>query len=101
MDNIHTKLNRIEQQQLEQDSKNLMQELYDKRLNLLIHGLEENIKTDWETHESCRHVWSSGQSAGLVINTVSVQNPLAPLCCVLGKDTLRHILLLGGPGKQF
>ena len=52
IDNIHIKLNRIEQQQLEQESKNLMQESYDKRLNLLIHGLEESNKTDWETRES-------------------------------------------------
>ena len=51
IDNIHTKLNRIEQQQLEQESKNLMQESYDKRLNVLIHGLEESNKTDWETRE--------------------------------------------------
>ena len=29
-----------------------MQESYDKRLNLLIHGLEESKKTYWETHES-------------------------------------------------
>ena len=41
------------------------------------------------------------KGAGLVTNTVSVQNPLAPFCCVLGKDTLRHIPLLGGLGKQF
>ena len=27
--------------------------------------------------------------------------PLAPFCCVLGKDTLRHFLLLGGLDKQF
>ena len=27
--------------------------------------------------------------------------PTAPYCCVLGKDTLRHFLLLGGPDKQF
>ena len=32
--------------------------------------------------------------------TLSVPNPLAPFCCVLGKDTLRHISLLDGPGKQ-
>ena len=31
----------------------------------------------------------------------SVQNPLAPFCCVLGKDTLRHFPLLGGLDKQF
>ena len=28
-----------------------MQESYDKRLNVLIHGLEESNKTDWETRE--------------------------------------------------
>ena len=28
--------------------------------------------------------------------TVSVQNSLAPSCCVLGKDTLQHFPLLGG-----
>ena len=26
--------------------------------------------------------------------------PTVPFCCVLGKNTLRHILLLGGLGKQ-
>ena len=31
----------------------------------------------------------------------SVQNPLVPFCCVLGKDTLWHFPLLGGLGKQF
>ena len=30
-----------------------------------------------------------------MINMVSVQNPLALFCCVLGKDTLRHFPLLG------
>ena len=30
------------------------------------------------------------KSAVIVINMVSVQNLLAPFCCVLGEDTLRH-----------
>ena len=29
------------------------------------------------------------------------KNPLAPFCCVLGKDTLRHFPLLGGLDKKF
>ena len=44
---------------------------------------------------------SSGKSAGIVINMVSLQNLLAQFCCVLGKDTLRLFPLLGGLGKQF
>ena len=51
-DNINTKLNRIQQQQIEQESKNLIQKLCDKRLNLLNHGLKESSETDWETRES-------------------------------------------------
>ena len=37
----------------------------------------------------------------LMINMVSVQNPLAPFCCVLGKDTSWHFPLLRDLGKQF
>ena len=39
------------------------------------------------------------KSAVIVIDMVSVQNPLAPFCSVLGKD--RTFFLLGGLGKQF
>ena len=35
-----------------------------------------------------------------MINMDSVQNPLMVFCCVFGKDTLQHIPLLGGLGKQ-
>ena len=45
--------------------------------------------------------WSSSYSTGLMTNMVLVQNPLVPFCCALGKDTLWHIPLFGGPGKQF
>ena len=31
---------------------------------------------------------------------VWVQNSLVPFCCVLGKNTLRHLPLLGGLGKH-
>ena len=37
----------------------------------------------------------------IVISMVSVQNLLAPFCCVLGKETLWHFPLLGSLGKQF
>ena len=36
----------------------------------------------------------------IVIDMVSVQNLLAPFCCVLGKDTSRDFTLLGGLDKQ-
>ena len=41
-------------------------------------------------------------AAGRVVKAPgSVQNLLAPFCCVLGEDTLRHFPLLSGLGKQF
>ena len=48
---------------------------------------------DWQVVE-----WLS---TGLMINMVSIQNPLVPFCCVLGKDTLWHFPLLNGLDKQF
>ena len=36
---------------------------------------------------------------GLLYNNNSVQNLLLPFCCILKKDTLRHIPVLGGLGK--
>ena len=36
----------------------------------------------------------------IMIDMVSVQNLLAPFCCVLEKDTVRHFPLLAGLGKQ-
>ena len=38
--------------------------------------------------------------AVIVIGMTSFQNLPAPICCVLGKDTLRYLALLGGLGKQ-
>ena len=40
-------------------------------------------------------------SAGIAIDSVSVQKLLMPFFCDLGKDTLRQIAPLGGLGMQF
>ena len=44
-----------------------MQESYNKRLNLLIHGLEESNKTDWKTHESAQETLYKFFQKGLQI----------------------------------
>ena len=51
-------------------------------------------------------VTNSIQQKGLDIKNCrgqgyDIKNPLAPFCCILGKDTLRRFLLLGVLGKQF
>ena len=47
----------------------------------------------------CRLPGRVVKSHAIVIETVSVQNLLAPFCCVLGKETLQHFPLLAGLNK--
>ena len=42
LENLSLRLQNIEQQQITQQTKDIIQESYDKRLNLLIHGIEES-----------------------------------------------------------
>ena len=53
------------------------------------------------TFKSSKMLDQQLNSLRAVNQMVSVQNPLKPFCCVLGKDTLRHFPLLGGLDKQF
>ena len=45
-----------------------MQESYDKKLNLLIHGLEESNKTNWEARGSTQETIYEFFQKGLQIN---------------------------------
>ena len=36
-----------------------------------------------------------------VVDTIAVQNVLAPFCCILGKNHLQHFLLFSSLGKEF
>ena len=57
IDNIHTKLNRIEQQQLEQESKNLMQESYNKDRTYLFIDLKKATKQTGKHMKVCRKLY--------------------------------------------
>ena len=52
--------------------ENLMKEMYDKRLNLLIHGLEESAASTWETKEQTTQIFHEFLSKGLDINSNSM-----------------------------
>ena len=54
LENFNLRLLNIEQQQITQQTKDIMQESYDKRLNLLIHGIEESDA--WETLEKTKNL---------------------------------------------
>ena len=59
---------------------------------------EDNFASFYSNKEYKKYLSMGRREAGN--NMVSVQNSLAPFCCVLGKDTLWHFPLLGRLDKQ-
>ena len=64
--NLSLRLPNVEQQQITQQTKDIMQESYDKRRNLLIHGIEESDA--WETLEKTKKLIHNFMKDGLLIN---------------------------------
>jgi len=55
-ENMLAKLKRLEVQESERKTEVLMKESYDKRMNILIHGLEEDSKIAFaDFHIACLH----------------------------------------------
>jgi len=54
MDNILERLDKLEAREGDRQTQTLMQESYEKRMNILIHGLEENLSTSWETQDKMK-----------------------------------------------
>ena len=52
--------------------ENLMKEMYDKRLNLLIHGIEESVASTWESKEQTIQIFQEFLSQGLGIDPKSM-----------------------------
>ena len=52
--------------------ENLMKETYDKRLNLLIHGLEESETNAWETKDQTTKIFHDFLTKGLQIDPTSM-----------------------------
>ena len=56
LENILEKLNRLEHIELEKEDIAVMKESYDKRLNVLIHGLSETDDSTWEKTEETQQI---------------------------------------------
>ena len=62
LDNVLERLNRLEHIELKKEDIAIMKELYNKRLNVLIHGLSETNHSTWEKAEESLQVcarWST------------------------------------------
>ena len=64
---LETRIRKIEQQQVNQLNKDIMQESYEKRLNLLIHGIEETDESAWEKRETTLQLVNDFMKRGLQI----------------------------------
>ena len=68
---IQERINKLEQQQDYQLTKEIMQESYEKRFNLLIHEIEESNENTWEKRETTLHQIHDFMRRGLQIQEPS------------------------------
>ena len=68
---IEKRLQTLEKVKNEQETNLVMQESYEKRLNILIHGLEENPTLAWEKVDETRKIVENFLSDGLQISNPS------------------------------
>jgi len=69
-DDIFDRVIYLEEAETERQSQALMQESYDKRFNILFHGLEESNTNAWETREETQKILYKFLQNGL-----KIQNP--------------------------
>ena len=68
---IEKRLQTLEKVKNEQETNLVMQESYEKRLNILIHGLDENPTLAWEKVDETRKIVENFLSDGLQISNPS------------------------------
>ena len=81
--------------------KNLMKETYDKRLKLLIHGLEESETNAWETKDQTTKIFHDFLTKGLQIDPISMniidisscQAGVRKCLSIKARNKLQHSLL--------
>ena len=67
LNELQLKIHKIEQQQVDQRAKDVMQESYEKRFNLLINGIEETDTSVWEKRETTLQLVQDFMKRGLQI----------------------------------
>ena len=71
LNELHLKLRKIEQQQVDQLAKDVMQESYEKRFNFLINGIEETDTSVWEKRKTTLQLVQNFMKRGLQIKDPS------------------------------
>ena len=71
LNELHLKISKIEQQQVDQLAKDVMQESYEKQFNLLINEIEETDTSVWEKRETTLQLVLDFMKRGLQIKDPS------------------------------
>ena len=71
VEEVSERLEILEAKARDRENKALMLESYEKRFNLLIHGIDENLRYAWETREQTKHLVEDFMKAGLKIKDSS------------------------------
>ena len=71
VEEVSERLEILEAKARDRENKALMLESYEKRFNLLIHGIDENFRYAWETREQTKHLVEDFMKEGLKIEDPS------------------------------
>ena len=71
VEEVSERLEILEAKARDRENKALMLESYEKRFNLLIHGIDENLCYAWETREQTKHLVEDFMKEGLKIEDPS------------------------------
>lgn len=69
---LSTRLLEVESFKTEIKTTEIMKESYNKRMNILIHGIEENDASPWETNEQTRKKFNNFVSEGLKLDPEAI-----------------------------
>ena len=67
LEELYEQLHYLEYAEKDRQTTAIMQESYDKRLNVLFHGLEENSNSAWETRDETLKILQNFMKEGLNI----------------------------------
>ena len=70
---VKERLRKLEKLQIDAEKAALMQDSYNKRLNILIHGVEENERSVWENHEETLQKFENFLTKALDIDPDNVE----------------------------
>jgi len=71
---LTARVEKLETLVIESEKSAIMKENYSKRMNILIHGVEEETDSPWETHDQTRAIFENFLAEAVKIDPAQVDN---------------------------